>query len=325
MELDSEIALDRPVRFTQANPRRAGTRGALRYDAYKLATTIRQAMQLGAQRGDIVTDLDRCLVTFLDGSPPPSTGRKRPGTEHGNIGATAKKAREVGDCTRKSRSSSVSPSVRYSFPKARDDVRAEAEYEIFADGAAQPPIDRNQHTTIRIRGPANFVKDPEAIRARVMEAIEASVDTLEELHVHHFDVEKPADIIASIANLLNEAKRLRVLGFAYCQISPEALADCAAFVSIQALDLRGSIDVKYAANRGISKGTSNAPYTTSFKHVASSIPELISIDLDGILEDDNIQYCIDTAALRTVESMGVKVNLGGQVHSVLPRQHNSRC
>lgn len=318
MELDGEMSLDRPVRFTQANPRRAGTRGARRYEAYKVATTIREAMQLGAQRGDIVTDLDRSLVTFLDGSPPPSTARKRPGSEHKNTGATVKKAREAEDFPDKDQSNSASPSVRYSFPKARDDVRAEAEYEIFADGAAQPAIDSNQHTTIRIRGPANFVKDPEAIRARVIQAIEASVDTLEELHVHHFDVDKPADIVASIANLLNEAKRLRVLGFAYCQISPEALADCAAFVSIQALDLRGSIDVKYAVNRGISKGTAEAPYTTSFKHVASSLPDLISIDLDGILEDDNIQYCIDTAALRTVERMGVKVHLGVQAETVAP-------
>lgn len=333
-ELNRPEVQARPVRFLQTNSRRAGTKGYQRYDAYKSATTLLTALSLGAQKGDLVTDLDRGFVTFLDGLPPPSVGRKR-STVAGEGGATAKKARRSEATsiaihedeptsqtnTRRLRRSPrlqkkgrkdappvVVESLRYSFPRRENDTSAEAEYEILADGSVLPEIDGNSHQTIRILGPSSFVKHPIALRNRVLEVLEDSVESLKELHLHHFDFEQPSDILESIAQLFERSQNLLVLGAAHCEITPHTFPDLAHFKSIRKLDLRGSIDVKHAFNSGFAD-----PYTEPFIHVVKSMPNLKYVDLEGVLDDEVLANCVDEQAIQEAREREVYVNLGDGV------------
>lgn len=50
---------DEPVTFQARNPKKAGTASAERYDKYKVAKTRREAMQLGASKGDLQHDFKK--------------------------------------------------------------------------------------------------------------------------------------------------------------------------------------------------------------------------------------------------------------------------
>lgn len=50
---------DEPIIFVQKNPKRPGTESAQRFDKYKAAKTITQALALGACKGDIKNDWDK--------------------------------------------------------------------------------------------------------------------------------------------------------------------------------------------------------------------------------------------------------------------------
>jgi hypothetical protein len=53
------ISDSEPIKFDQTNPKRAGTDACDRYEKYKSAKTIREAMALGAAKGDISNDVSR--------------------------------------------------------------------------------------------------------------------------------------------------------------------------------------------------------------------------------------------------------------------------
>lgn len=50
---------DEPIRYEQENPKKAGSTAAERYDKYKVARTPREAISLGAAKGDIKYDFER--------------------------------------------------------------------------------------------------------------------------------------------------------------------------------------------------------------------------------------------------------------------------
>eukprot|EP00440_Ansanella_granifera_P056102 gb/GFBE01060806.1/.p1 GENE.gb/GFBE01060806.1/~~gb/GFBE01060806.1/.p1 ORF type:complete len:281 (+),score=63.49 gb/GFBE01060806.1/:1-843(+) len=56
-----EIGDDEHIVFQQENPRKAGTQTWSRYEKYKVAKTLREALSLGAARGDLKGDLEKGL------------------------------------------------------------------------------------------------------------------------------------------------------------------------------------------------------------------------------------------------------------------------
>ena len=60
------------VQFDQENQKKAGTKAWKRYEEYKSATTVGEAIDLGASREDLLNDLNRSFLTVTVSSTPPS-------------------------------------------------------------------------------------------------------------------------------------------------------------------------------------------------------------------------------------------------------------
>ena len=88
----TEIDMERPVRLVRDNPKRAGTLSAMRYEAYKHASTLRGVLELGGSRADILHDLGKGFITFTDQreTPQPRTnsgsGKKRVAAQEVTVG-----------------------------------------------------------------------------------------------------------------------------------------------------------------------------------------------------------------------------------------------
>lgn len=65
------LAPDTAIKFQENNPKQEGSRSAVRYEGYKTATTIAEALQLGACIGDLEDDKRMGHITFESGAPPP--------------------------------------------------------------------------------------------------------------------------------------------------------------------------------------------------------------------------------------------------------------
>lgn len=60
--------LEGPLCFKQENPKRSGTKAHERYEKYKAAKTVEEALALGASRGDITNDIKAGICSQLDGA-----------------------------------------------------------------------------------------------------------------------------------------------------------------------------------------------------------------------------------------------------------------
>lgn len=70
------------IRFKAENPKRAGSKAHERYEIYKVATTMEEAVRLGASRSDVQNDIKQGLCAVLD-SVAVTVGRKRQAPDDG--------------------------------------------------------------------------------------------------------------------------------------------------------------------------------------------------------------------------------------------------
>jgi len=85
---------DLRIQYRSENPKRPGTKANERYEQYKVATTVGEAISLGACRGDVANDVKQGFCTILNDNgackePAEPQSQKRP-AEQGDKG-TAKK------------------------------------------------------------------------------------------------------------------------------------------------------------------------------------------------------------------------------------------
>ncbi|KAH8053115.1 hypothetical protein JL722_9781 [Aureococcus anophagefferens] len=71
---DDDDAARRPSR---ENPKKAGSKSALRYDAYKSASTVREFLELGGTRADLRHDIALGYVVVVDRAPTPPPRAQR--------------------------------------------------------------------------------------------------------------------------------------------------------------------------------------------------------------------------------------------------------
>ncbi|CAE7873611.1 Ubiquitin-conjugating enzyme E2Q-like protein [Symbiodinium microadriaticum] len=67
---------DTPLTFLEHNPKRAGSKAHERFQCYKVAKTVAEALRLGASRSDITSDIKAGFCT--SGALPPKEAQKRP-------------------------------------------------------------------------------------------------------------------------------------------------------------------------------------------------------------------------------------------------------
>eukprot|EP00928_Gymnodinium_smaydae_P054882 TRINITY_DN3857_c0_g1_i2.p3 TRINITY_DN3857_c0_g1~~TRINITY_DN3857_c0_g1_i2.p3 ORF type:complete len:119 (-),score=17.57 TRINITY_DN3857_c0_g1_i2:790-1095(-) len=60
------------VALTQLNPKRAGSKVFERYERYKLATTVEEALRFGASIGDLEWDRARGYLRVVSSGPSPA-------------------------------------------------------------------------------------------------------------------------------------------------------------------------------------------------------------------------------------------------------------
>ena len=60
------ITMDYAIEIQKDNPKKAGTKSADLYEAYKVATSIKEMLSLGGRRGDIAYDIGHGWITFPD-------------------------------------------------------------------------------------------------------------------------------------------------------------------------------------------------------------------------------------------------------------------
>ena len=61
------LPMETVIAFQQQNPKKAGGKSFTRYEAYKAATTVQQALDLGAVKGDIAHDHKSGFLTVAPG------------------------------------------------------------------------------------------------------------------------------------------------------------------------------------------------------------------------------------------------------------------
>ena len=66
VDVDTLLLDDARITVRQANPKKAGSKSALRYDAYKAATTASEFLRLGGSKADLAHDCTKGFVTVLD-------------------------------------------------------------------------------------------------------------------------------------------------------------------------------------------------------------------------------------------------------------------
>eukprot|EP00440_Ansanella_granifera_P002899 gb/GFBE01003165.1/.p1 GENE.gb/GFBE01003165.1/~~gb/GFBE01003165.1/.p1 ORF type:complete len:347 (+),score=81.16 gb/GFBE01003165.1/:1-1041(+) len=79
--MPAKLSDETRISFRSENPKRSGTKAHERYEQYKTATTVAEAIRLGASRGDVSNDVKQGFCTLVDGAaaqPPASAaGEKR--------------------------------------------------------------------------------------------------------------------------------------------------------------------------------------------------------------------------------------------------------
>ena len=66
MDASDLLLNDARIAVRQDNPKKAGSKSALRYDAYKAATTASEFLRLGGSKADLAHDCTKGFVTVLD-------------------------------------------------------------------------------------------------------------------------------------------------------------------------------------------------------------------------------------------------------------------
>eukprot|EP00931_Biecheleriopsis_adriatica_P009792 TRINITY_DN11087_c0_g1_i1.p1 TRINITY_DN11087_c0_g1~~TRINITY_DN11087_c0_g1_i1.p1 ORF type:complete len:430 (+),score=128.82 TRINITY_DN11087_c0_g1_i1:116-1291(+) len=85
------------IQYRDENPKRAGSKAHERYEKYKAAKTVAEAIRLGAVRGDVSNDVKQGFCTLLDGTDSSAVGAGKKRLAEGEGGPAKKAAVEPKD------------------------------------------------------------------------------------------------------------------------------------------------------------------------------------------------------------------------------------
>lgn len=141
------------ISFCAENPKRAGTKAHERYERYKLAKTVAEAIEFGASRSDITADIKNGYCTKLE----QSNGEKRPADEvllappakHQRVQHEASEAATVGEKS----ASTESPC------EVKSETKSEGKSEVKSDTQSVTQSENVDLSFVKLDGkPMKFVK-----------------------------------------------------------------------------------------------------------------------------------------------------------------------
>mmetsp|Transcript_61919 Transcript_61919/g.136119 ORF Transcript_61919/g.136119 Transcript_61919/m.136119 type:complete len:410 (+) Transcript_61919:81-1310(+) len=165
------------VAFRQENPKRKGTKSHDRYEKYKVATTVAEAIRLGAVRGDIQNDVKQGFCCVADGNEAaPDLAVAAVGAKRGIDAGVAPGGDREGSAAGVKRRRGVAPAME--APPAVGAAAAVEELGTVAELAAPAPAEsaspRHLASTVPAAAPAVPAESAPAVPVESAPAVPAA-------------------------------------------------------------------------------------------------------------------------------------------------------
>ena len=237
--------------------------------------------------------------------------------------------------------------VEYNFPPGNDSP-AELEISIGTDGEPylvprKDKLDMARHSvaspsalataaSLMIHGdpPASLVAGGSAPFLKALNALFEKCLVAEQVYWFWPKWEHAADsLLLASESTVHLRKNLKVLSLTLSSADPDRMDGIGNFEKLEVLDLRSSLNLEYGINHvqsmeenfydddeyGGDDGGDGAPYSMPLMQLAEDLKKLRVINLDGIMEDDQLRYCLDEECvyeIRSITGGRCVVKLGGR-------------